>query len=219
MDVCPDGVDEERKLWIESKGTQRQHAFKVPIDQLEAYATAQYEAAMWEDHYQVLYCMWAYHETRVTKARDWSVNGKSDVRVPTKREFIQLILGATRNVDVIDISVLRRVRECVELESNDAAETCTVKDYASWAGYQDGQSYHVLNVGHRFLERLREDPETILFKLGLNSEQYRWKRHNAGPRSITINSVKFPVPKLDVFELVHVEGFVQYPEANEDAPF
>lgn len=218
-DVCPDGVDEKRKLWIESKSTQRQHAFKVPIDQLEAYATAQYEAAMWETHYQVIYCLWAYHETRVTKARDWSLNGKPDVRVPTKQEFIQLVLGAARTVDVIDISILRRIRECAELELNDAVGTCNVKDYASWAGYGDGQPYYVLNIGHLFLARLREDPAALLVKLGLDADQYRWKRHNSGPRRIVINSVAFPVPKLDVFELVRIEGFTEYPEAKKDAPF
>lgn len=219
-DVCPDVIDEKRELWIESKATQRRSAFKVPIDQLEMYDQAQFDAAMWGKHYQVLYCMWTYTETRITKPRDWSPNGTPDVRIPTKEELIRLVLGSATHIDVIDFSVLRRVRECCEsFGTAPEPESCRVRDYASWAGYQDGAPYHVLNVGHRFLERLRSETRSVLEDLGLDPKEYRWKQHRALMSRVVINDMRFPMPDLGAFELVRPEGWVDHEGAEDAAPF
>jgi len=216
-DICPDAIDQGRKLWIEAKATQRQHAFKVVITQMECYDNAQYDAAVWSDYWRVLYCLWAYDEKRITKPRDWSTNCAPDVRRPTKEELIRLVLGATTHVHVLDISVLMRIRE--RCEHGAAPATCSVKDYASWAGYHNGESYYVLNVGHKFLARLRGNVPFVLTELGLDPAKYRWRLHSCKPFKVTINSMDFSIPSVPAFELLRPEEWIDHADAKEIAPF
>jgi len=214
-DVCPDTVNEEKRIYVESKACQTAHAFKVPVAQLQHYRRVRFDSYRFNDPYGVLYALWAYSATRITGLSAKHAKNPEPKNPRTLREVIEKVIESVERVFVLDLSLMYRLFRRADKER---VKYCSIKDYASWKGYHE-PTYHVLNVGHKFLKGLYENTEGVLTEFGLRPEEWRWKATEREFETIVIDGVEFESPPFKCFELVRPEGWYEYPKYPYDAKY
>lgn len=221
VDVCPDAINDESKLLVESKACQRQHAFKVDINQMENYRTVMSE--WWAEglEYQTVYALWCYHAKSISVPTKIKHLGKRrhTKEFRTYGEIIDLVIETTACVKVIDLRIMLRL---VELADSWAKpNTCSIKNYSSWKN-NTGDPYWVLNVGHRWLRRFMEEPARMLKAMRLDPEQFVWKESTRAGDQIQIDGKIFEPPPVHVFECVSTmpwDYVGRWHDEKDDAPF
>lgn len=203
-DLCPDLLNSRTNTFIESKATQRRHYFKVSSAQLEKYVQVSRDYAIVGSNYQVLYYLWTY------KAEQLLLNYRTTGRV------IDAICTTVMSLDIIHASILKR---CLEVEP----ENCRYREYDSWKN-ERGDKFKVLQVGHPFLERLREAPDNVLpYTLSLNPADYCIRSPGRIEKGhvIRYDGVDFGVNDFQVYSFTRPKGYLEFPElrVKDDIPF
>lgn len=136
-DVCPDAVNDDLKIFFESKAGAKD--VKVCPFQLGDYRRVAAETG-----YSVFYCFWWYQATGLRK------------RFGTTRKIIEAVLESVVYLDILDIDIVGRM---IEVCPPGVAERM-------WTGRSGGsersQPYPVFWVSPTFMRRLRGDPINVL---------------------------------------------------------
>jgi len=212
VDVCPDAVNEEKRFYVESKACQTAHAFKVPVAQLQHYRRVRFDSYRFNDPFKVLYTLWAYSATRITGVSAKHAKNPGPRNLRTLQEVIEKVIESIERVFVLDLTIMHCL---LKRADRGKIKYCSVKDYASWKGYQE-ENYHVLNVGHAFLKRLAFYPETVLLEFNLKPKEWRWKITEREFETIVIDGMEFESPPFKCFELVRLEDWYEYPKYKYD---
>lgn len=200
-DVCPDAVNEEKFFIVESKATAH-HCFRIPVQQLLNYRTVLDEWMADGEEYKCLYALWKYKAKKLSTP----VDGK----VPTIRDIIVRVIESVERVYILDLTIMLRLYQLAE--SWACPDTVSVRNYSSWRGYGENEPYHCMNVGHRWLHKLIDDPMRMLAAMRLGNPHcvtgkageghYITQEHSRAGDQIIMDGKVFETPPVHVFELL-----------------
>lgn len=220
-DVCPDAINDDNQLLVESKACQRQHAFKVDINQMLNYESVMSD--WWGEGlgYQTVYSLWCYTAKRISvpKKIKYLGNRRHTKIFKTYGEIIETIMKSIASVKVLDLRIILRLMELADSWAK--PETCNVKNYSCWKN-NTGDPYWVLNIGHRWLRRFMEQPERMLKAMRLDPEEFVWMESTRSGDEIQIDGKIFQAPDVHVFECVSTmpwDYVGRWHDEKEDAPF
>ena len=198
-DVCPDTINDHHKLLVESKASQRQHALKVDIEQMNRYRQVMCDWRMEERGYQTVYALWTYTAKRISVPKKIKYLGqKRHTKVfKTYGDVVSAIINSVTTVEVFDLRIMLRLRELAE--SWACPKTVSIKNYSSWKN-STGDPFWVLNVGHVFLRRFMADTERMLRAMRLDPEEFIWKESTRSGDEIVVDGKIFKAPDVHVFE-------------------
>lgn len=179
-DLCPDVIDDRSATLIESKGSQTQHAFKVSIEQLKNY----YKVT---NKYNVLYYLWSYNAKSITK--------KEGRKFKTQRDIHLKVINTIDKLYILDIDVIYKLFKVNNIDY------CSVKNYPSWK-QSNGKDFHVLNIGHKFLQDFKENTNKYLTKLVLNPVSYDVSTYKIPKTTIILDGEMFETKgAIDTFDV------------------
>lgn len=201
-DVNPDAVNEEKFFMVESKATAH-HCFRIPVQQLLNYRTVLDTWMAEGDEYKCLYAMWKYKAKKLSTAQ----NGEQ----PTIKSIVTRVIESVERVYILDLTIMLRLYQLAESEWA-CPDTVSVRNYSSWRGYGENEPYHCMNVGHRWLNKLVDDPMRMLAAMRLGNPDcvtgkageghYITQEHSRAGDQIIMDGEIFETPPVHVFELL-----------------
>jgi len=203
-DLCPDLLNSGTRTYIESKAAQRSHCFKLSSMQFDLYEELVKEHAYEGENYQVVYYLWTYTALNLVKESK------------NVRHMIERVLASVKCLDIIHWTIIDRI--CRE-----EPDTCYYREYQTWRN-EKGEEYKVIQIGHRFLEKLRDAPfqafvEDLCFDIA-EWDEYVVKSPNrvVEGAEVRFEDVSFPVHSFPVYSYTRPKGFKEFPELLAKKP-
>lgn len=189
--LCPDLIDERARVMVESKAASGRTRFKIETYQVDQYLKA---AA---DGWRVVYALWSYHARRL----------RATYR--TVGKIVEAITQSVTYCDLLDVRILKAI--CERAEAGALPGVGWRRYWNAAEAEELGGDWPFVNISRSFLERLRGDPDRVLFReLGLAASEFEYSAQGTLRAECTYDGVAFPTGNFVTWQIVRRSAAVPF---------
>ena len=189
-DHCPDLMDDQQRLVIESKGSNTRSQHKICPFQVERYDE------MRRSGWQAVYCLWSYTATGLRK------------NFETVGRITEAVVGSVVYCDILDVRIIAAI-----VAKAKAGALPGVRWMPSWKKSEVGtrDECPIVCILQAFLKRLRAEPDRVLFdELGLSDTEFTYSAKGNLSAKVQYAGTNFKTSNFIQWAITEREGWVPF---------